>query len=100
MAETSGCRTGGCIKRYRQAICDTTESACYLGNQKKRYPFVADAASLLTDGALYTFDAYAAPISLGGWRVDGGIPHAAGVAVGFSDVVADTVCAMGIRTYG
>ena len=57
---------------------------------------MADAASLLTDGALYAFDAYAAPIPLGGWCVDGGISYAAGVAVGFSDVVADAVCVRGI----
>ena len=59
-----------------------------------------DATSLHADSGLNAFDAYAAPIPLGGWRVNRGIPYAASIAIGLMDVIANAVCAVGIRAHG
>ena len=59
-----------------------------------------DATSLHADSGLNAFDAYAAPIPLGGWRVDRGIPYAASIAIGLMDVIANAVCVVGIRAHG
>ena len=59
-----------------------------------------DATSLRADSGLSAFDAYAAPIPLGGWYVDRGVPYAAGIAIGLKDVIANTTCVMGVRTHG
>ena len=68
--------------------------------EKKRHLVLAGAASLHADSELNAFDAYAAPISLGGWRVDGGVPYAVGMAIGFKDAVANTACVVGVGAHG
>lgn len=68
--------------------------------EKKRRLVLAGVASLHADSGLNAFDAYAAPTSLGGWRVDGGVPYVAGVAIGFKDAVANTACVMGVGAHG
>lgn len=68
--------------------------------EKKRHLVLAGAASIYADSGLNAFDAYAAPISLGGWRVDGGVPYAVGIAIGLKDAVANTACVVGVGPSG